>query len=37
VPYQEVTREPVILPDRQRVPGYARRPIPKEMYVPDVY
>jgi polyphosphate kinase 2 len=37
VPYQEVPREPVVLPERARSPDYARRPVPREMYVPDVY
>jgi len=37
IPYQEVKRAPVALPKRLRKQGYSRRPIPKEMYVPDVY
>ncbi|MBM3549121.1 MAG: polyphosphate kinase 2 [Alphaproteobacteria bacterium] len=37
IPYREVKREPVALPERERKQGYSRRPLPKEMYVPDVY
>ena len=37
IPYQDVRREPVRLPGRERAPDYARRPIPKEMYVADRY
>ena len=34
VPYGEVQREPVILPDRVYNPGYRREKIPADMYVP---
>jgi polyphosphate kinase 2 len=37
VPYEEVVRPPVVLPERVRHPDYHRGPIPKEMYVPEVY
>ena len=37
VTYQEIKRPPIILPPRTHHPDYHRRPIPKEMYVPDVY
>lgn len=37
VPYQEVPKPPVELPPRQRHPDYIRRPLPPELYVPDVY
>jgi polyphosphate kinase 2 len=37
VPYEEVPREPVTLPERVRNPEYIRGPVPKEMYVPAVY
>ncbi len=37
LPYHEVEHKPIELPDRERAPDYARRPIPKEMYVADVY
>jgi polyphosphate kinase 2 len=35
--YDEVRREPVLLPPRVRNPEYSRSPIPEEMYVPAVY
>ncbi|RPI46991.1 MAG: polyphosphate kinase 2 [Hyphomicrobiaceae bacterium] len=37
VTYQEIKRPPIILPPRTHHPDYHRRPIPKEMYVPEVY
>jgi polyphosphate kinase 2 len=37
IPYQEVRREPVVLPPRMRNPDYHRGPIPKELYVPAKY
>jgi polyphosphate kinase len=37
IPYQEVEREPIILPQRVRNPDYLRGPVPKEMHVPAVY
>jgi polyphosphate kinase 2 len=37
IPYQEVPREPVVLPGRVHNPDYHRGPLPSEMYVPDVY
>jgi len=37
IPYEEVPHAPVALPARVRNPDYARRPIPKEMYVPSEY
>jgi polyphosphate kinase 2 len=37
VPYQAVTHTPVVLPQRVRNPEYHRGPIPKEMYVPELY
>jgi polyphosphate kinase 2 len=37
VAYQAVPHEPVVLPARVRNPDYHRGPIPKEMYVPDIY
>jgi polyphosphate kinase len=37
VPYAEIDREPVILPDRVHNPDYLRNPVPKEMFVPSVY
>jgi polyphosphate kinase len=37
VPYREVKKPSVVLPPRTHHPDYHRRPIPKEMHVPDVY
>jgi polyphosphate kinase 2 len=37
VPYEEVPRDPVILPERVHNPNYQRGPIPPDMYVPAVY
>jgi polyphosphate kinase 2 len=37
IPYQEVEREPVILPQRVRNPEYTRNPVPAEMYVPAYF
>lgn len=37
IPFTEVERPPVMLPERVRHPNYIRGPIPKEMYVPAVY
>jgi len=37
VPYQEVNHPEVILPQRVRNPDYYRRPVPAEMYIPEVY
>ena len=37
IPYQEVTRTPVVLPARTHHPDYQRQPVPREMYVPAVY
>jgi len=37
VPYDEVQRDPVILPPRVHNPGYYREDLPDEMYVPKVY
>ncbi len=37
VPYAEVDREPVTLPDRVHNPDYLRHPVPKEMFVPATY
>ncbi len=37
VPYAELPRQKVKLPGRQRNPGYSRRHLPKELYVPAVY
>ncbi|MBV8187265.1 MAG: polyphosphate kinase 2 [Alphaproteobacteria bacterium] len=37
VPYQDVTHEPIVLPQREHKPDYARHPVPPELYVPQVY
>jgi polyphosphate kinase 2 len=37
IPYQEVVRTPVLLPDRVRNPTYVRAPVPSNMHVPDIY
>jgi hypothetical protein len=37
VPYREVKRPPIVLPPRAHNPDYHRGPIPKDMYVPDLY
>ncbi len=37
LPYQEVPHPPVELPARVRHADYIRRPVPAEMYVPEVY
>jgi polyphosphate kinase 2 len=37
IPYDEVTRPTVVLPERVRNPNYHRGPVPQDMYVPSVY
>ncbi len=37
LPYEEVPRELVVLPERVYNPDYFRAPMPDEMYVPQVY
>ncbi|MBK7354492.1 polyphosphate kinase 2 [Propionivibrio sp.] len=37
IPYEEIEREPVVLPERVHNPDYLRHPVPKEMIVPSVY
>ena len=37
IPYDVVEHPEVILPERVHNPDYIREPIPKEMYVPNVY
>ncbi|GAA5184341.1 polyphosphate kinase 2 [Niveibacterium umoris] len=37
IPYQEVHRDPVVLPERVRHEDYRRRQVPPEMIVPDVF
>jgi polyphosphate kinase 2 len=37
VPYHEILHEPVTIPERVHHSNYQRHPIPKEMFVPEVY
>ncbi len=37
IPYEEVNHDTVVLPEREHKPNYARTPLPKEMFVPEVY
>jgi polyphosphate kinase 2 (PPK2 family) len=37
IPYEEVPRETVTLPDRVSNPNYERSALPRELYVPEKY
>ncbi|AXB79723.1 polyphosphate kinase 2 [Novosphingobium sp. P6W] len=37
IPYEDVPRAPVVLPDRVRNSDYIRQPVPEELYVPDAF
>ena len=37
VPYSDVQREAIVLPEREHKPDYARTPVPEAMFVPAVY
>jgi polyphosphate kinase 2 len=37
IPYEDVPKAPVVLPDRVRHEDYIRHPVPADMYVPDRY
>ena len=37
ITYDEIEREPVVLPERVHNPDYHRHPVPREMFVPMVY
>ena len=37
IPYRDIERQPIVLPDRQRTPGYSRQPLPAELYIPSRY
>ncbi|MEW6560593.1 MAG: polyphosphate kinase 2 [Pseudomonadota bacterium] len=37
IPYQEIERDPVVLPERVHNPEYYRKPVPAELYVPRYY
>jgi polyphosphate kinase 2 (PPK2 family) len=37
IPYEEIQRDPVQLPERVHNPEYTRTPVPKHLYVPSIY
>ena len=37
VPYRDIDHLPIVLPERERHEDYSRRPVPKEICVPQVY
>ena len=37
VPYRDVVHQPVVLPEREHKPDYARAPVADALYVPAVY
>jgi len=37
IPFEEVPHEPIVLPDREHMPDYMRKPVPADMHVPAVY
>ena len=37
IPHQEIDHPHIVLPERVHNPDYIRGPVPKEMYVPDIY
>jgi polyphosphate kinase len=37
IPYREIKHSPVSLPGRTHDPRYHRNPVPKELYVPELY
>jgi polyphosphate kinase 2 len=37
IPYQAVEHQPITLPDRVHNPNYTRMPLPRDMYVPNIY
>jgi polyphosphate kinase 2 len=37
VAYGDIAHTPIVLPQREHQPDYARRPVPAELYVPAVY
>ena len=37
IPYQEIQRDKVVLPEREHHDNYQREPIAEDMYVPNVY
>jgi polyphosphate kinase 2 len=37
MPYEEIPRDPIVLPERVHNPEYIRAPVPADMYVPSIY
>jgi len=37
VPYAEMPHDPIVMPEREHKPDYARHPVPAELHVPAVY
>ena len=37
IPFEEVPKPEIVLPERVRNADYLRRPVPQHMYAPDVY
>jgi polyphosphate kinase 2 len=37
IPYQDVPHQPIVLPEREHKPDYARHPVAEDMHVPAVY
>jgi hypothetical protein len=37
IPYSEIAHPEITLPERVHNPDYLRGPVPKNMYVPEIY
>jgi len=37
VPYAEMPHDPIVMPEREHKPDYARHPVPAELHVPAIY
>jgi polyphosphate kinase 2 len=37
IPYEEIDRDPITLPERVRSPDYMRNQLPGELFIPEVY
>ena len=37
IPYEDVEKTPITLPEREHSPDYARHPVSPELYVPNLY
>jgi len=37
IPYRDVEHAPILLPARQHMPDYARKPVPAELHVPSIF